>query len=82
MSNSETLSKAFRESLGLDESVDLSEVVYGQIEEWDSIAHMQLVAGIESAFDIMMDTDDVIKMSSFTIAREILTRQYDVNFDA
>jgi len=27
---------------------------------WDSVAHMRLVAEIESAFDIMMDTEDVI----------------------
>ncbi len=35
---------------------------------------MALVAAIESAFDIMLDTDDVIDMSNFAKAREIVTK--------
>ena len=40
--------------------------------QWDSVAHMQLVNAIELAFDIMLDTDDVIAMSSYQKAREIV----------
>ena len=38
---------------------------------------MSLVAEIESAFDIMMDTDDIIDFSSFKKGIEIL-KKYDV----
>lgn len=38
---------------------------------------MGLVAAIEDAFDIMMDTDDIIEFSSFEKGMEIL-RKYDV----
>ena len=82
MSNLVVLERTFRDSLGLGQDCDLSEIAYGQIEEWDSVAHMQLVAAIESAFDIMMDTDDVIEMSSFCIACGLLTEKYGIRLDA
>ena len=41
---------------------------------WDSVGHMALVAAIERAFDIMMETDDVIGLSSFARAKEILSK--------
>ena len=50
---------------------------YQEIPNWDSVGHMGLVAAIEDAFDIMMDTDDIIEFSSFEKGMEIL-RKYDV----
>jgi len=41
---------------------------------WDSVGHMTLVAIIEKTFDIMLDTDDVIGMSSFMKAKEIIAK--------
>ena len=38
---------------------------------------MQLVSTIETAFDLMLDTDDVIGMSSYDKAKEIV-RKYGV----
>jgi acyl carrier protein len=42
---------------------------------------MSLVASIEDTFDIMMDTDDIIDMSSVGKAKEILVN-YGIEFDA
>lgn len=36
----------------------------------DSLAHMALVAALEQAFDVMIDTEDVLAISSFTAARK------------
>lgn len=44
---------------------------------WDSVAHMVLISEIENAFEIMLDTDDVIDFSSFEKGKEIL-RKYDI----
>lgn len=44
------------------------------IPEWDSVAHMMVIAEIEDAFDISMTTDDVIGMSSFKVAQDNLLR--------
>jgi len=70
----ETLKKAFMEALGIDESKDIENLEYNTIDEWDSVAHMNLIGEIEDAFDIMLDTDDIIDMSSFSKAQEIVSK--------
>lgn len=80
MSNEVALKNAFAEGLGVTVAdVEWDSLEYRGIEQWDSVAHMQVVAEIEDAFDIMMEIDDVIAMSSFTITKEILGK-YDVSF--
>ncbi len=80
MTNEEALKKAFCEGLGVNEDeIDWGTLQYRGIEQWDSVAHMQVVAEIEDAFDIMMDIDDVIAMSDFKATKEIL-QKYDVRF--
>jgi acyl carrier protein len=69
---SEKLKSAFVMALGVPEDSDFESIAYGKQEGWDSVAHMALVAEIEAAFDIMLDTDDVIGMSSFPEARGIV----------
>ena len=56
---------------------DAPALVYGQSKAWDSVGHMTLVAALEDAFDIMMEMDDIIDLSSFEKGKEIL-RKYDV----
>lgn len=51
---------------------------YNSIPEWDSVAHMALVAELEDSYDIMLDTDDIVEMSSVGRIREILGK-YDVS---
>ena len=53
---------------------------YQQIASWDSVGHMELVAAIEDAFDIMMDTDDIIDFSSYEKGKEILAQNYNIEF--
>jgi acyl carrier protein len=72
MTNLDRLRTAFRTALGLPGDIDVDALEYRSIEQWDSLAHLSLVGEIESAFDIMIDTDDVIDMSSFGKATEIL----------
>ena len=52
---------------------------YQSIKNWDSIGHMALMTEVEEAFDIMLDTDDIINFSSFEIGIDIL-KNYDVEF--
>lgn len=77
--NEQKLRAIFAEALGISEELVVDDLQYNSIAEWDSIAHMALVAAIDEAFDIMMDTDDVIDMSSFAKAKEIL-QKYGVEF--
>jgi acyl carrier protein len=68
------LQGAFIRSLGLAKDEDVPSLVYGQHELWDSVAHMRLVSEIEAAFDVMFDSEDVIAMSSYSVAVEILQK--------
>ncbi|WP_295448940.1 hypothetical protein [uncultured Thiodictyon sp.] len=80
MTAEDTLKQAFIEGLGIDgDDVDWAVLAYRSIPQWDSVAHMQVVAQIEDAFDIMLEIKDVIGMSSFEITKEILTN-YGVSF--
>lgn len=49
---------------------------YNSIPEWDSVAHMALVAELEDSYDLMLETDDIVAMSSVGRIREILVK-YD-----
>jgi acyl carrier protein len=80
MDNVERLKLAFQEVIGIDPEADLSTIEYGLTGGWDSVAHMGLVAEIERQFDIMMATDDVIDMSSFLKAQEILATKHGIAF--
>ena len=76
MTNLEKYNKAFTESFDIEES-QLAGLEYQAIPAWDSVGHMGLVAAIEDEFDIMMDTDDIIDLSSYEKGIEIL-KKYDV----
>lgn len=78
MTNVEKLAKVFADTFGISEA-EIKGLQYQGIEQWDSVGHMTLVAAIEDEFDIQLDTDDIIDMSSFEKAQEILTK-YDIQF--
>ena len=78
MTNLEKYNNAFVEALEIDEA-QLQGLKYQDIPEWDSVGHMGLIASIEDAFDIMMDTDDIVDFSSYEKGMEILAK-YDINF--
>jgi len=79
MTARDRLRGAFRAALGLPDEALVDKLEYRGIDAWDSLAHLTLVASIEDAFDIMLDTDEVIDLSSFDKAVEILQR-HDVAF--
>lgn len=68
------LHRVFRDTLQLDAGVDLAALRYGDHQSWDSVGHMALVAAIESEFDVMFETDDVLAMSTVATAVAILER--------
>ena len=81
MSNLDLLKSTFVDVIGIDPASDFNSLVYGSTTGWDSVAHMALIAAIEGAFDIMLPTDDVIDMSSFAKAKEIVAK-HGVSLDA
>lgn len=76
MTNLEKYTRAFVDTFGINEA-QTEGLKYQEIKQWDSVGHMSLIAALEEAFDIMMDTDDIIDLSSFEKGKEIM-RKYDV----
>jgi len=73
------LRRAFANGLKISEESVNETLQYASTPGWDSVAHMALIASLDSDFDIMLDTDDVLDLSSYPKAREIL-RKYGVQF--
>jgi len=68
------LRAAFGEVLSLRPDQVTDETSYGTTKSWDSIAHMALIAAIDTSFGLTMDTDDLLEMDSYGKAKEILRR--------
>jgi len=64
----------FAEALGIDRSRVSDALTYNSVKEWDSVAHMALIAALEDAYSIMIETDDVIDMSSVSKAKQLLSK--------
>ncbi len=79
MDNKQAYDRIFMERFSVNKSVLEGDLTYNSIPEWDSIGHMTLIAAIEEAFNITMETDDIIGLSSYKKGFEILAK-YGVNF--
>jgi acyl carrier protein len=79
MLNLEKYDVAFMETFKVIQE-KLPELKYQSITEWDSVGHMQLIAALEDAYDIMLETDDIIDFSSYQKGKEILAK-YDVTIE-
>lgn len=77
MTNLEKYNNAFVEALEV-KIEDVEGLEYQEIETWDSVGHMSLMAAIEDAFDIMLDTDDIIDFNSYVSGKEIL-KKYNID---
>ena len=76
MTNKEKYTQAFVEAFEIEEE-NVEELVFEGIPEWDSVGHMTLITCLEEAFDIMMETKDIVGLNSYEKGIEIL-RNYDV----
>jgi acyl carrier protein len=79
MTNLEKYNEVFCKTFEITED-KLAGLKYQDIDAWDSVGHMTLVANLEDAFDIMMETDDIIDLSSYEKGQEILAKNYEVEF--
>ncbi len=72
MNNRERLISVFKTVLEIEDTNKIPSLEYNTIPKWDSVGHMQLIAAIETEFDILMETEQIIDMSCFDVACTIL----------
>jgi acyl carrier protein len=74
MNIEDQLDAIFRDVLELGQPIDHGELVYNEFPKWNSLAHMGLVSAIEANFDVILETDDILNMSSFDKAVAIVKK--------
>ena len=79
MSNKQKYQDIFIKSLSIDSNKFDENIKYNEIPEWDSIGHMTLISGLEEGFNVSMETDDIVDLSSFKKGIEIL-KKYNIKF--
>ena len=78
MTNEEKYTQAFMQTFEIDEST-AKNLKFQDIPAWDSVGHMGLVAALEETFDIMLEPDDIVDLSSFAKGKELLGK-YGITF--
>ena len=63
---------AFRRALGIGADVAPATIVRGELPQWDSIGHMELVMEIEGTFGVRLADEDVLTLGSFDRALELV----------
>ena len=79
MTTIELYNQAFMEAFEVEET-KLQGLTYQSVSTWDSVGHMGLIAALEDVFDIMMESDYIINLSSYEKGKEILSENYNIVF--
>ena len=81
MTNLEKLNELFCSVFGVEPSSLADGFGRENAEHWDSVRQLSLTTGIEDAFDIMLDPEDIIACTSYANAKAILAK-YAIDLDA
>lgn len=74
MTNLEKYNRIFMDVLGVDESVLNDKFTFKAVPQWDSVAHLSLVSKLEDAFDIMLESDDILHFESYENGKSIMMK--------
>lgn len=80
MTNLEKLNNIFCEVYSVEESALNETFVNTNVESWDSVHQLSMVAAIEESFDLMMDAEDILEMTSYENVKNILATKYEIAF--
>lgn len=79
MTNIDKYNQAFVEVFGVNESVLNDSFAKDNVDGWDSVHQLNIIALLEESFDIMFDPEDIMEFTSYGKGRELL-KKYDVVF--
>lgn len=77
MTNIEKYNQAFVEVFGVDEAVLNNSFAKDNVDGWDSVHQLNIIALLEESFDIMFDPEDIMEFTSYGKGRELL-KKYEV----
>lgn len=79
MKHEQKLRDCFKNAFGTA-AADPTGMTFGG-SAWDSVAHIALVTELESGFDFEMSPEEITELTSYSKAKDILSR-HGVAFDA
>lgn len=79
VSNLKKYNEVFIEIFQVDENELNASFSYEERREWDSMAHFSLISELESVFDIIFETEDILHYESFNNGIKILEK-YGISF--
>lgn len=65
MTNREKFNNAFVEVFGVEESALNDTFAKENVDSWDSVHQLNIIAILEEAFDIMFDPEDIMELTSY-----------------
>lgn len=77
MNNLEIYNNVFVEIFGVTVEELNVDFTSDNVEKWDSVTQMALLAALEDSFDVMLETDDVFDLVSYEAGKDIL-KKYEV----
>lgn len=74
MNNLEKYNQVFCEVFSLKSNFDKESIELNVTADWDSVGHMELIARLEETFEIMLEVDDILGLTSYVNGIEILKK--------
>ena len=81
MTNIEKIDTAFTEVFSINRESLREDFSNETAEIWDSIRQLGLATSLEDSFDIMFDPEDILNLTSYSKAKEILSSKYNINLN-
>lgn len=74
MNKANKIREIFRTAFDLPGDAMVDDLTYRGIPSWDSLGHMRLIAALETEFDVMFETQDILDLSNFSKGLAILEK--------
>jgi len=74
MTNKDKYDAVFVDCFAVEPTQLTENLTYQSVSTWDSVGHMAMIAQLEDGFGIMMEMDDIIDFSSYTVGIQILAK--------
>jgi acyl carrier protein len=75
VSDSTRLSELVADILRLPPDSVTDALTIAETENWDSLAHIELIAALESEFSVELSADDIVEMITYAKIRSVLGRK-------
>lgn len=77
MTNREKFNQAFMEVFGVEENALTADFAKENVDSWDSVHQLNIIAILEETFDIMFDPEDIMELTSYEKGAALMTK-YEV----